>query len=88
MRRRFRALFGEAYNHNGLGSLVNVVRDIAFDRENPKQMDAIRFAMSYGFGSPEKLDDQQMQILVERNLAALVEEEERKRLALPAAVTP
>lgn len=79
MRRRFREMFHEQFR--GGHNLVNVVGEIACDHDNPKQMEAIKFAAQYGFGLPEKLDTEQVIVLAERMVQRQIEDEQRRALS-------
>lgn len=79
MRKRFRALFDEQFR--GGHNLVNVITKIAFDDKDPRQMEAIKFAMAYGFGQPEKLDHEQVIVLAERMVQRQIEGEKLKAIA-------
>lgn len=83
---RMRAAFEEA-NQKQRRSLADVILAIAFDGDNPKQMDAIKLAAAYGLGLPKRsLDDETVKRLATEMMEAALEEA-RKRRAEQAAIS-
>jgi hypothetical protein len=86
MRREFRELFDSKVR--GEKSAVRVVRACIEDDQASwgDRLKAVEFAAKYGFGLPEKLDEEQIVIFAERKLEKLIAEA-RAELG-PIDVTP
>ena len=86
MRKEFRELFDSA--KLGDKSAVRMVRACIQDSDASwgDRLKAIEFAAKYGFGLPEKLDEEQIVIFAERKLEKLIAEA-RAELG-PIDVTP
>jgi len=81
---RMRVAFEEA-DPKKKRSLADVVLGIAFDDDNPKQMDAIKFAAAYGLGLPKRaLDDETVKKLATEMMEAALEEARKRRSQQPA----
>ena len=86
MREDFRALFGKEMA--GSFSAVSIVKQCIQDAEASwdVRLKAVELALKYGFGAPERLDEEQVIIMAERKLEQRIAE---ARAALgPVDVTP
>ncbi len=80
MRKDFREMFGAI---RGEKSATRIVRACIEDATAPWdiRLKAIELALKYGFGMPERMDDEQIVVLAERKLEARIAE---ARLAITA----
>lgn len=81
MRRDFRAMFNTQIR--GAKAATSIVRACIEDATAPWdiRLKAIELALKYGFGMPERMDDEQIVVLAERKLEARIAE---ARLAITA----
>lgn len=84
MRKDFRAMFNVQFR--GERAATSVVRQCIEDANAPWEvrLKAVELALKYGFGMPEKMDDEQIVVLAERTLEARIAEARAALGAMPA----
>jgi hypothetical protein len=85
MRKDFRAMFNEQFR--GERAATAVVRRCIEDDKAPwdVRLKAVELALKYGFGMPERMDDEQIIVLAERKLEERIAEARAALGAMPTA---
>jgi len=85
MRKDFRAMFGQ---FRGERNATNVVRQCIEDEKAPWEvrLKAVELALKYGFGLPEKLDEEQVIVLAEKKLEERIAEARAALAAMPKTI--